>query len=56
MERFFDPDVSDFNVKYGVVDTYEWAITDQSEIGRTHTKWLELTNYTLSVSKTEVKQ
>ena len=56
MDRFFDPDVSDFNVKYGVVDTYEWAITDQSEIGRTHTKWLELTNYTLSVSKTEVKQ
>lgn len=54
MDLFFDPDVPDFNVKYSVVDKYEWAITDQSKIGRTHTKWQELTNYTLSIAKTEV--
>lgn len=54
MDLFLDPDVPDFNVKYSVVDKYEWAITDQSKIGRTHTKWQELTNYTLSISKTEV--
>lgn len=54
MDLFFDPDVPDFNLKYNVVDKYEWAITDQSKIGRTHTKWWELTNYTLSLSKTEV--
>lgn len=54
MDLFFDPDVPDFNLKYNVVDKYEWAITDQSKIGRTHTKWWKLTNYTLSLSKTEV--
>lgn len=54
MDLFFDPDVPDFNVKYSVVDKYEWAITDQSKIGRTYTKWQELTNYTPSISKTEV--
>lgn len=54
MDLFFDPDVPDFNLKYNVVDKYELAITDQSKIGRTHTIWRELTNYTLSVSKTEV--
>lgn len=54
MDLFFDPDVPDFNVKYSVVDKYEWAITDQSQIGRTHTNWQELTNYALSISKTEV--
>lgn len=54
MDLFFDPDVPDFNLKYNVVDKYEWAINDQSKIGRTHTIWRELTNYTLSVSKTEV--
>ena len=54
MDRLFDPDVHDFNVKYSVVDIYEWAITDQSKIGRTHTKWLQLTNFTMSLSETEV--
>ncbi|XP_078322971.1 uncharacterized protein LOC111122905 [Crassostrea virginica] len=54
MDRLFDPDVHDFNVKYSVVDIYEWAITDQSKIGRTHTKWLQLTNFTLSLSGTEM--
>lgn len=55
MDRLFDPDVHDFNVKYSVVDIYEWAITDQSKIGRTHTKWIQLTNFTLSLSGTEVQ-
>lgn len=54
MDRFFDPDVPDHNIKYSVVDKYEWAITDQSKIGRTHTKWNELDNYTVSLSNTEV--
>jgi hypothetical protein len=54
MDRFFDPDVPDHNIKYSVVDKYEWAITDQSKIGRTHTKWKELDNYTISISSTKV--
>lgn len=46
MDKFFDPDVVDAVDKYAVIDKYEWAITDNSHIGRTHTKWNEVTGVT----------
>ncbi|XP_062616047.1 uncharacterized protein LOC134277752 [Saccostrea cucullata] len=54
MDRFYDPDIKNFNGRYDVVDKYEWAITDQSKIGRTHTQWKKLNNITISLSKTEM--
>ena len=46
MDKFFDPDIVDAVDKYVVIDKYEWAITDNSHIGRTHTKWNEVTGVT----------
>jgi hypothetical protein len=42
---FADPDIQIPKDKYGVVNRYEWAITDQSDIGRLHTRWHELRNF-----------
>ena len=46
MDRFFDQDIVDAVDKYAVIDKYEWAITDNSHIGRTHTRWNEVTGVT----------
>ena len=46
MDKFFDPNILDAVDKYAVIDKYEWAITDNSHIGRTHTKWNEVTGVT----------
>ena len=46
MDKFYDPDIVDAIDKYAVIDKYEWAITDNSHIGRTHTKWNEVTGVT----------
>ncbi|XP_078334035.1 uncharacterized protein LOC111124258 [Crassostrea virginica] len=46
MDKFYDPDIVDAIDKYAVIDKYEWAITDNSHIGRTHTKWNEIYNVT----------
>ncbi|XP_052707847.1 uncharacterized protein LOC128183063 isoform X2 [Crassostrea angulata] len=45
LDMFADPDLQIPEEKYGVVDKYEWAITDQSEIGRLHTRWHRLDDY-----------
>ena len=45
---FADPDIQIQKEKYGVVDKYEWAITDQSDIGRLHTNWEEVKNYKIT--------
>ena len=45
---FADPDIQIPKEKYGVVDQYEWAITDQSDIGRLHTNWEEVKNYKIT--------
>ena len=47
-DLFADPDIQIPKEKYGVVDQYEWAITDQSEIGRLHTNWEEVKNYKIT--------
>lgn len=46
MEKFYDPDIVDEADKYAVIDKYEWAITDNAHIGRTHTIWTEVTGVT----------
>lgn len=51
MDEFYDPDMQDATEKYGVVDKYEWAITDQSDIGRTHTIWNQVLNPQISQNK-----
>ncbi|XP_062569401.1 uncharacterized protein LOC134231455, partial [Saccostrea cucullata] len=51
MDEFYDPDIQDATDKYSVIDKYEWAITDQSDVGRTHTIWNEVKN----VQKTQNK-
>ncbi|KAK3101903.1 hypothetical protein FSP39_007221, partial [Pinctada imbricata] len=52
MERFYDPDVAEPSSKYTVIEKYEWAITDQSTDGRTHTKWTKVTGIQLTQSNT----
>ncbi|KAK3100189.1 hypothetical protein FSP39_015958 [Pinctada imbricata] len=52
MERFYDPDFVHPVDKYDVIDRYEWAITDQSTTGRTHTIWTEVTGAKLTHSNT----
>ncbi|KAK3101031.1 hypothetical protein FSP39_000383, partial [Pinctada imbricata] len=52
MMRFYDPDIQDSIMKYSVIDRYEWAITDQSTLGRTHTNWTTVTNIALSQGDT----
>lgn len=51
MDEFYDPDMQDATEKYSVVDKYEWAITDQSDIGRTHTIWNQVLNPQISQNK-----
>lgn len=51
MDEFYDPDMQDATEKYSVVDKYEWAITDQSNIGRTHTIWNQVLNPQISQNK-----
>jgi hypothetical protein len=46
MDRFYDPDTQDEADKYDVIDKYEWAITDNSHTGRTHTIWTEVSGIT----------
>ncbi|XP_056015772.1 uncharacterized protein LOC125675332 [Ostrea edulis] len=45
MDMLADPDIQIPKDKYGVINRYEWAITDQSEIGRLHTLWHELKDF-----------
>ena len=52
---FADPDIQIPQEKYGVVDRYEWAITDQSETGRLHTQWHELKNPSIIPNKYKVR-
>lgn len=52
---FADPDIQIPEEKYGVVDKYEWAITDQSEIGRLHTRWHRLDDYDVIPHKYQVR-
>lgn len=51
MDEFYDPDIQDSTEKYSVVDKYEWAITDQSDVGRTHTIWNQVLNPQISQNK-----
>lgn len=51
MDEFYDPDMQDATEKYSVVDKYEWAITDQSDVGRTHTIWNQVLNPQISQNK-----
>nr|XP_034301655.1 uncharacterized protein LOC105322112 [Crassostrea gigas] len=51
MDEFYDPDIQDSTEKYSVVDKYEWAITDQSDVGRTHTIWNKVLNPQISQNK-----
>jgi hypothetical protein len=44
MDEFYDPDVLDLTERYRVIDKYEWGITDQSDVGRTHTIWNAVKN------------
>ncbi|XP_055997828.1 uncharacterized protein LOC125647098 [Ostrea edulis] len=50
MDRFYDPDTEDEVDKYNVIDKYEWAITDNSHMGRTQTIWTEVVGITLTQS------
>lgn len=45
LDLFADPDIQIPEEKYRVVDKYEWAITDQSKIGRLHTRWHKIDDY-----------
>lgn len=51
---FADPDVQIPKDKYGVITRYEWAITDQSEIGRLHTHWHEVKDFQVIPHKYKV--
>lgn len=55
LDMFADPDIKIPEEKYGVVDKYEWAITDQSEIGRLHTRWHRLDDYDVIPHKYQVR-
>ncbi|XP_060572684.1 uncharacterized protein LOC132730723, partial [Ruditapes philippinarum] len=37
--KFKDSDISDISESYDVMDHYEWAFSDENEIGRLLTKW-----------------
>ncbi|XP_078321865.1 uncharacterized protein LOC111103999 isoform X3 [Crassostrea virginica] len=47
-DMFADPDIHIPKEKYAIIDRYEWAITDQSQIGRLHTNWQEVKNYKIT--------
>ena len=47
-DMFADPDIHIPKEKYAIIDRYEWAITDQSQIGRLHTNWEEVKNYKIT--------
>ncbi|XP_062606252.1 uncharacterized protein LOC134268062, partial [Saccostrea cucullata] len=51
MDMFADPDIQIPKEKYGVINRYEWAITDQSDIGRLHTPLHDLKNYTVKTGQ-----
>ena len=48
LEKFYDPDIEDTTEKYDAVDKYEYAITDNSEVGKAYTAWHVLSGYTTS--------
>ena len=52
---FADPDIHNPKEKYRVVDQYEWSITDQSEIGRLHIEWHDLTNHSVVPNQYKVR-
>lgn len=54
LDLFADPDIQIPEEKYRVVDKYEWAITDQSKIGRLHTRWHKIDDYKIIPNKYKV--
>ncbi|KAJ8299760.1 hypothetical protein KUTeg_023820 [Tegillarca granosa] len=52
LDAFYDPDIIDEKEKFDVVDTYEWALTDDSHSGRIHTKWQHLDLY--NITRTQI--
>lgn len=54
LDLFADPDIQIPEEKYRVVDKYEWAITDQSKIGRLHTMWHKIDDYKIIPNKYKV--
>ncbi|XP_062576068.1 uncharacterized protein LOC134237945 [Saccostrea cucullata] len=55
MDMFRDPDIEILTEKYSVIKRYEWAITDQSDTGRLHTIWQELTEFEVIPGKYKIK-
>ncbi|XP_061176006.1 uncharacterized protein LOC133184957 [Saccostrea echinata] len=55
MDMFRDPDIQILTEKYDVINRYEWAITDQSDVGRLHTTWHELTDFEVIPGKYKIE-
>ncbi|XP_061177042.1 uncharacterized protein LOC133185758 [Saccostrea echinata] len=55
MDMFRDPDIQILTEKYGVINRYEWAITDQSDVGRLHNMWKELTDFEVIPGKYKIE-
>lgn len=47
-DAFYDPDIQDDTLKYDAVNLYEWALTDDSHNGKTHTKWQHIDKYNIT--------
>ena len=43
MERFFDPDIPNFEEAVEIMDHYEWTLTDNSHHGNIIFKWSQIT-------------
>ncbi|XP_063415906.1 uncharacterized protein LOC134697555 [Mytilus trossulus] len=49
--RFYDPDIEDTTEKYGAVDKYEFAITDNSVLGKPYMTWTNLVTFTTTANQ-----
>ncbi|XP_071123173.1 uncharacterized protein [Mytilus edulis] len=45
-DQFYDPDIENTTEKYDAVPTYEYAITDNSLLGKMYTPWTSITSLT----------
>ncbi|XP_076117799.1 uncharacterized protein LOC143085385 [Mytilus galloprovincialis] len=49
--QFYDPDIEDTTEKYAAVDKYEFAITDNSVLGKPYMTWTNLVTYTTNANQ-----
>lgn len=49
--QFYDPDIEDTTEKYAAVDKYEFAITDNSVLGKPYMTWTNLVTFATNANQ-----